>query len=112
MTARAPAGILIFIGIPSSLNLLICSSPVNHLLRRFSAAHAGIAQVFLLKRNAAGGSGNIFLDLVLALLTAAPHRFHKSRLLLNRLLELLIICRRICVSVSVSSSALKHILLN
>ena len=65
----------------------ICLAPVHHLLRRLSAADAGLAQVLLLEGHAAGCRRGVFLDLVLAGLVAAPHGFHEARLVDDRVLN-------------------------
>ena len=57
---------------------LVCSAPVNHVLRRLAAAYADIRDFFLFKRNTSAGCCCSFLDGILTGLIAAPHCFNEA----------------------------------
>ena len=56
---------------------LVCSAPVNHVLRRLAAAYADIRDFFLFKRNTSAGCRCSFLDGILTMI-AAPHCFNEA----------------------------------
>ena len=64
-------------------------APVNHLICRFSAAGADIAQMLLCKRNAAGTHPGFFFHAQFACQIAAPHRLNESALALLQFLGFL-----------------------
>ena len=59
------------------------------MLGGLAAAGTGIAQVFLLEGDAAGGHAGLFLHIQLALKLAAPHGLYEAALALLKLLSLL-----------------------
>ena len=62
---------------------LVCDAPVDHLFRGLAADRAGIAEMLLLERHAAGGHAALLLHLQLALQLAAPHRLDELPQIFN-----------------------------
>ena len=87
---------------------LVCSSPVNHLLRWFSTTYASICNLFLLKRHTTAGHTKLLFYQILTALLAAPHCFYKTGLLGKEFLELREIFCHVGVLLSVSSCSLQH----
>src|SRR5699024_7035278 len=92
--------------------ILICSSPVYHLLRRLAAADADVADMLLFKRHTSGCCLNVLFDLIFTFSGTAPHGFYESRFCVDKFFKLVIVFRRIGMAVAVGSGSLQHVFLH
>ena len=63
---------------PSVCSRLIRLAPIDHVLGGLAAAHAHVAELFLLEGDAARTDARLLLDRILARFLAAPHGFDET----------------------------------